>query len=38
MIIIIINNKTKIVAGPYFSRKKKVGYITPTMNCYPRNE
>ena len=34
----IINNKTKIVASPYFSRKKKAGYIIPTMNYYQRNK
>ena len=35
--IIITNIATKVVAGAYLSRKKKAGYIIPTMNCYPRN-
>ena len=38
--IIIKNNKTKVVVGAYLSREKKekkVGYMIPTMNCYPRN-
>ena len=35
--IIITNIATKVVAGAYLSRKKKAGYIIPTMSCYPRN-
>ena len=34
--ILIINNKTKVVVGAYPSQEKVV-YMIPTMNCYPRN-
>ena len=31
------SNKTNVVVGAYLSGKqKRVGYIIPTMNCYPR--
>ena len=33
----IINTKTKVAVGTYVSKKKKMGYIIPTTNCYPRN-
>ena len=36
-IIIIISNKIKDALGAYLSRKKELGYIIPTINCYPRN-
>ena len=36
-VIIIINNKIKDALGAYLSRKKELGYIIPTINCYPRN-
>ena len=29
--------KAKVVAGANLSRKKKVGYIIPTINCCMRN-
>ena len=31
------NSKTKVVVDAYISRKKKKGYIIPTMNCCLRN-
>ena len=37
IIIIIISNKIKDALGAYLSRKKELGYIIPTINCYPRN-
>ena len=33
----LIGTQKSLVAGAYLSRKKKTGYIIPTMNCYPRN-
>ena len=41
-IIIIKNNKTKVVGGTYLSlskkkKKEKASYIIPTMNCYLKN-
>ena len=35
MIILIINNKIKVAVGVQLSREKKMGFIIPSMNCYP---